>query len=132
MQRSNTVSPKRPAAAAQIPDTHAVLQAALAASWQRDRRVGQQRVMLRWLIWGLWRCVLAVLVFTAAWVVWRYHWLMPEIQTQPGARSQPNHHAVQQTFAQTTQPADYVVLETTATHQHPSLKPTNRLHSKEP
>jgi hypothetical protein len=128
MQRSSPVSSSKPDAPAPVPDTQAVLQAALAASWQRDQRVGRRRTALRWLIWGLWRCAPVVLVFALAWAAWR--WLVPEIHTQQGARAQ-NQSASQHASARSTPPASYGALGTTASLQYLSLKPANRLHSKE-
>ncbi len=34
-----------------VPDSEAVRQAALQASWRRDRRVAQRRIFWRWIVW---------------------------------------------------------------------------------
>ena len=38
-----------------LPDTESVRQAALAASWRRDRVVARRRLAWRWFLWYLWR-----------------------------------------------------------------------------
>ncbi len=59
-----------------VPDTEALRRAALQASWARDRRVGRRRLLWRWMLWFLLRCVLpafalaCVLVF--AWLLMRH------------------------------------------------------------
>jgi hypothetical protein len=117
-----------PASPGQVPHTQALLQAALAASWQRDRRVVRRRLALRWLVWGLWRCVALVLLLALAWAAWR--WLMPEIHLQQTALSQ-DRPVAQHASARSMLPAGHVELGTTAPLQDPPTKPENRLHSKE-
>lgn len=55
-----------------LPDTEALRQAALRASWARDRQVGQRRLQWRWVQWGLQNIglPLAVVGVGAALVVW--------------------------------------------------------------
>jgi hypothetical protein len=55
------------------PDAEALRQAALRASWSRDRRVARRRVALRWLAWAFWRYglpILLVVVVGATVVAW--------------------------------------------------------------
>lgn len=40
-------SPRHPS----VPDSEAVRRAALQASWRRDRRVAQRRIVWRWIVW---------------------------------------------------------------------------------
>lgn len=59
------------------PQAHAeaLRQAALRASWRRDRRVARRRVALRWLAWALWRyglALLLVLVVAASVAIWMH------------------------------------------------------------
>ncbi|MGE0098365.1 MAG: hypothetical protein AB7S86_08440 [Hydrogenophaga sp.] len=58
------------------PDAEALRQAALRASWVRDRRVGRRRVAVRWIAWAFWRyglALLLVLVMAVAVVAWVAH-----------------------------------------------------------
>ena len=55
-------------------DTHALLDAALRASWQRDHRVGSRRLAVRWLVWGIGKyffhiLAIAALVFAAVFLL---------------------------------------------------------------
>jgi hypothetical protein len=55
------------------PGAEALRQAALRASWARDRHVARRRVALRWLAWAFWRyglALLLVLAVAAALVAW--------------------------------------------------------------
>lgn len=56
-----------------VPDTEAVLRAALAASWRRDKRVARRRIAWRWTLWYLQRysphvLALAVLVLVVGYL----------------------------------------------------------------
>ncbi|MEZ5663192.1 MAG: hypothetical protein R3E94_06625 [Burkholderiaceae bacterium] len=56
--------PKRPTppdSPCPVPDSDAVRRAALAASWQRDRRIAQRRLTWRWALWYLHRYYLHAL-----------------------------------------------------------------------
>jgi len=59
-------SVQRPAA---VPSSDTVRQAALSASWARDRRVARRRLAIRWLFWAWWRFGLPVLLALAL-AVW--------------------------------------------------------------
>jgi len=55
------------------PDAEALRQAALRASWTRDRRVARRRLAMRWLAWAFWRyglALLMVMAFAAAVAAW--------------------------------------------------------------
>lgn len=68
-----TLSPA--AGPAVLPSSDAVRRAALARSWQRDRRVGRRRLAWRWTLWGLWRygppVGAAALLAAALWLLLR-------------------------------------------------------------
>ncbi|WP_157572012.1 hypothetical protein [Hydrogenophaga taeniospiralis] len=49
-------------AKAPVPDTEAVRQTALRASWRRDRWVARRRLLGRWLLWCLKRYVLPIVL----------------------------------------------------------------------
>jgi hypothetical protein len=55
-----------------VPSTEAIRQAALSASWARDRRVARRRLAWRWLLWAGWRIGLPLLLALAlvAWLLW--------------------------------------------------------------
>lgn len=62
-------------------DTEALRRTALAASWQRDRRVGRRRLVLRWLGWALWRYLLpALLLAGLCALLWLY--LVPMLHAE--------------------------------------------------
>lgn len=162
---SRTQTSKLPLAPASVPHSQALLQAALQASWKRDRRVGRRRLALRWVVWGFLRYGLPFLLLAAvATVVW--FWLVPSLQAvalNPATISPPAVATpVQALPVPTTEPPDtHIPLDTTADAialrlektlsssspptdsanpsptavepvNHPSLKPENWLHSKEP
>lgn len=59
-----------------VPDTNAIRQMLLQASWQRDRWVVRRRVAVRWTLWFLGRYLLpALLALAAAAFIWL--WLLP-------------------------------------------------------
>ncbi|MGS5086964.1 hypothetical protein ACVC7V_10675 [Hydrogenophaga sp. A37] len=73
--------PKPPVTSApQVPSAEAVRQAALEASWRRDKRVAQRRLLWRWTLWYIQRFYAHVLValvlivaavhFSDRWFVW--------------------------------------------------------------
>lgn len=62
-------------AKAPVPDTEAVRQAALRASWRRDRWVARRRLLGRWLLWCLRRYVLPiVLIIGLGLLLWLGVW----------------------------------------------------------
>lgn len=76
---SRTQTSKLPLATASVPHSQALLQAALQASWKRDRRVGRRRLALRWVVWAFLRYGLPFLLLLAvATVVW--FWLVPSLR----------------------------------------------------
>lgn len=148
-----------PTASATVPDAQALLQMALQASWRRDRRVGRLRVAMRWLVWGLWRYGLPLLlVLTAAVAVGL--WLLPGLHQAlattrldtpaplaapaaaplvPAAEAAyPATDAITLRLepgwspSRTAPPAASASPVTTHAVQDLSLKPENWLHSKEP
>jgi hypothetical protein len=56
------VLPKRSDPRSAVPDSEALRQAALRASWRRDHRVGRLRRWWRWVVWALWRYGLPLLL----------------------------------------------------------------------
>jgi len=60
------VPPERPTPTSAVPDSEALRQSALRASWRRDRQVGRRRRWTRWLVWALCRYGLPLLLATAA------------------------------------------------------------------
>lgn len=135
-------------AKAPVPDTEAVRQAALRASWRRDRWVARRRLLGRWLLWLLRRYVLPiVLVVGLGLLLWLGVWpsLRKPFETaRPAAASStplpPPRDAglrlethwppatTAQAPVQTTPPAPLPSQPTSPSH----LKPENWLHSKEP
>lgn len=59
----SAASPHRAGAA--VPSSEAVRVAALSASWVRDRQLRRRRLAWRWLLWGLWRIGLPLLLVLA-------------------------------------------------------------------
>ncbi len=53
-----------------VPDAEAVRQAALQASWRRDRAVARRRLIWRWLVWLVQRYYLYVLLLLALFMGW--------------------------------------------------------------
>lgn len=84
---SLSLQPSRPAAAASVTDSDALRRAALARSWQRDRRVGRRRLAWRWCLWLLGRYALpvAAVVVAVASATWWLHArdATPDIVTRP-------------------------------------------------
>ncbi|OGB15142.1 MAG: hypothetical protein A2W72_17720 [Burkholderiales bacterium RIFCSPLOWO2_12_67_14] len=135
-------------AKAPVPDTETVRQAALRASWRRDRWVARRRLLGRWLLWCLRRYVLPiVLIVGLGLLLWLGAWpslRKPIEPTRPAAVSSvplpPPRDAglrldthwptttTAQAPVQTTPPAPLPSQPTSPSH----LKPENRLHSKEP
>lgn len=91
---SRSAPPIVPAAPATVPDAQALRRAAFEASWQRDRRVGQRRVALRWLVWAFWRygvplvAVLALALAAWLWLLPGAHRLLSGQTTTPAATPQ--------------------------------------------
>jgi len=56
------VPPERPTPTSAVPDSETLRQAALRASWRRDRQVGRRRRWTRWLVWALCRYGLPLLL----------------------------------------------------------------------
>lgn len=148
---SRSTSPTVQAAPAAVPDAQALRRAALQASWQRDRRVGQRRLALRWLVWALRRFgVPVVLALAAAGAVWL--WLQPNthaardatIQSPPRTAEPPKavNPLIQEAIRLRMEPvwlprgAAAPVSPTppaaTEDASEPQLKPDHWLHSKEP
>jgi hypothetical protein len=76
---SRTQTSKLPLEAASVPHSQALLQAALQASWKRDRRVGGRRLALRWVVWAFLRYGPPFLLpLAVAMSVW--FWLLPSLQ----------------------------------------------------
>lgn len=130
MQRSHPVPPQAPAAPGQVPSTQALLQTALAASWQRDRRVGLRRLAWRWLIWGLWRCAALVLLLTVLWAAW--HGLVPETPTPQWGSAPDKPTTPNASLARSAVPASREARGTTVFLQDPSPEPDPPSYSKEP
>ena len=61
-----------------VPDTNELRRAALQASWQRDRRVAQRRMAMRWALWYGARAV-PVLVVAGAVAALVWLWVMPRL-----------------------------------------------------
>jgi len=66
--------PKPPPSPHAVPDPESVRRAALAASWQRDRRIAQRRLAWRWVLWFVGRYFLhilglVVLLLLAGWLL---------------------------------------------------------------
>ena len=57
-----------------LPGTETVRQAALAASWRRDRAVARRRLARRWVVWYLWRSMPYLLAAGALLGVSVYLW----------------------------------------------------------
>ena len=77
----SNASPRPPATSAlKVPGAEAVRQAALEASWRRDKRVAQRRLFWRWTLWYIQRFYLHALValalvfgavhFSDHWLAW--------------------------------------------------------------
>jgi len=82
------------------PDAEALRQAALRASWARDRRVARRRLALRWLAWAFWRyglALLLVLTLAASVAAWLFNFSQPSLHSprftvmpaQPGVGAAP-------------------------------------------
>jgi len=63
-RRSSRLKP--PTSSHPVPDPESVRRAALAASWQRDRRVAQRRLAWRWARWYVGRYFLQIMCLLAA------------------------------------------------------------------
>ncbi len=61
-----------------VPDTNELRRAALQASWQRDRRIAQRRMAMRWALWYGARAV-PVLVVAGAVAAFVWLWAMPRL-----------------------------------------------------
>ena len=61
-----------------VPDTNELRRAALQASWQRDRRIAQRRMAMRWALWYSARAV-PVLVVAGAVAAFVWLWVMPRL-----------------------------------------------------
>lgn len=140
---------------ATVPDTASVRQAALAASWRRDRRVAMRRLWWRWALWALPRYVApAAVLMTATLLTWMHvrapsesvAAMAPSPVVQPPVPApSPTLIAEHATVLDTTLPLN-LRLERERAPQRlaaaafitdpapitPTLKPENWLHSKEP
>ena len=76
-RRSIPQSPRSPGPKP-VPDTNELRRAALQASWQRDRRVAQRRMAMRWALWYGARAV-PVLVVAGAVAAFVWLWVMPRL-----------------------------------------------------
>lgn len=78
-----------------VPDAEAVRQAALQASWRRDRAVARRRLIWRWLVWLIQRYYLYALLLLALVMGWPYlkSWLASmnpaPLNAQVSAPAQP-------------------------------------------
>jgi hypothetical protein len=59
--RDERLPPSAPTRSPVVPGSDALRQAALEASWRRDRKVAQRRIAWRWVVWCLQRYSLPVL-----------------------------------------------------------------------
>ena len=137
-----------------IPDTEAVRQAVLQASWRRDRRVAQRRIVWRWVLWFTQRYAPAVLALLALLVLGAYlaGWLpaMPWLgdhatkavaaaQEPPVAPTDPSAEASDtpltlrvSTRSEPRGAAAATAGEALTSADTLTLTPENWLHSKEP
>ncbi|HAJ11196.1 MAG: hypothetical protein WCS60_00755 [Hydrogenophaga sp.] len=94
-----------------LPNTESVRQAALAASWRRDRAVARRRLAWRWAGWYLWRSLPYLLVAGALLATGVYLWHAGTVPSGPRR----------------------IVTETAPTPSTPlTLHPDKQLHSQEP
>jgi cell division septation protein DedD len=77
-----------PAAGTPLPDTEALRQAALRASWARDRQVGQRRLWGRWVSWMLLRFGLPLLLI-ASLAGLGFVWMQPLTATNAELQDSP-------------------------------------------
>ena len=90
----SNASPQPPATSAlKVPGAEAVRQAALEASWRRDKRVAQRRLFWRWTLWYIQRFyghALVVLALAVGAVHFSDHWLARPLPTsEPFAAPSP-------------------------------------------
>ena len=98
--------PKPPSSPHAVPDPESVRRAALAASWQRDRRIAHRRLAWRWALWFVRRYFLhilgvLILLLLAGWLQ----------RSQPGVG--PVNHASPPASASDSSPFVPVVLQPT-------------------
>lgn len=155
-------SPQPPATSAlMVPSAEAVRQAALEASWRRDKRVAQRRLFWRWTLWYIQRFyahALVVLALVLGAVYLSGHWLnrsrsAGETTSALAPATSPEATAPPQQPPVSTVASDWVGepmklkafrqlgAQTSSAITAPapsgqtdtlSLKPENWLHSKEP
>ena len=114
-----------------MPDTDAVRQRALQASWQRDRWVVRRRVALRWVTWAIGRYVVpAVLAFGAIAAAW-IGLLQPQAPTEPPLQLRLNTVLELPALQPVASPPK---LDTSVSDNFPSpqLAPDIGLHRQEP
>lgn len=70
--RSQAHTLPTPSLGTPVPDAESVRQAALQASWRRDRAVGRRRLVWRWLVWLVQRHYPYLLVLLALTLGWPY------------------------------------------------------------